>query len=97
MRKRVNGLEQLEQKIITVTLHTTWNKAAAVSKRFLLAVSPLELLNSNDYEKKKGTTRSLGLFLKFSQSDQCTFLHFTTIELPSSYSGRYLKADVEIS
>ena len=31
---------------------------SAVSKRFLLAVSPLELLNSTDYEEKKGTARS---------------------------------------
>ena len=32
---------------------------SAVSKRFLLAVSPLKLLNSTDYEGKKGTARSL--------------------------------------
>ena len=39
-----------------------------------------------------------GLFLKFSQSDQwfnniviSTFLHSTAVDLPSSYSDRYLK------
>ena len=41
-----------------------------------------------------------GLFLKFSQSDQwfnniaiSTFLHSTAVDLPSSYSDRYLKTN----
>ena len=48
---------------------------SAVSKRFLLAVSPLELLNLTDYEEKKGTARSLLTSRKGMQLLECELVN----------------------